>query len=378
MHQPVRNLTRSRVLNILGYPRDRAQVFVNGSEACEAIFRPTAAPVNITGKGRWSEAGGELLQLLVENMARLTFGKEMWDPKGIMGSVTIDGNTLTDFDVHNMEMSYETIAKLAYKPSTMLSTTTGIGPVFFRGHLEVSTVGDTYISLRGPQWRRGWVFVNGFSLGRYWVEVGPQLTMYVPSTLLHKGVNEFVILELHPAAALSTAGGPLLSFVDAQDFTGSPSVCSAVAPSASSPVQAFGCGEGGARQGWHLNQSSGLFQLAGSSLCLTGAAAPKDSNATATVAICDAADRAQQLQLTQSGLLVQKRRPALAALQLTSNKDGAQLIFGPAPTDPSAPSAATARWSAEETPLHVMHLINANGGRCISVCPKGNSQSALR
>ena len=57
------------------YPSDRAQVFVDGTEACQAIFRPDSGPTNLTKRtGDWEDGGGERLQLLVENMGRMTFG----------------------------------------------------------------------------------------------------------------------------------------------------------------------------------------------------------------------------------------------------------------------------------------------------------------
>ena len=41
---------------------------------------------------------------------------------------------------------------------------------------------------------KGYVFVNGFNLGRYW-EIGPQKALYLPGALL-KDKNEIVILEI--------------------------------------------------------------------------------------------------------------------------------------------------------------------------------------
>ena len=43
--------------------------------------------------------------------------------------------------------------------------------------------------------KKGFVTVNGFNLGRYFNMSTPQKTLYVPSAILKKGVNEIVIFE---------------------------------------------------------------------------------------------------------------------------------------------------------------------------------------
>lgn len=53
---------------------------------------------------------------------------------------------------------------------------------------------DTYLDT--TDWMKGVAYVNGHNLGRYWPAVGPQMTLYVPSTFLKQGINELVVLEL--------------------------------------------------------------------------------------------------------------------------------------------------------------------------------------
>ena len=60
---------------------------------------------------------------------------------------------------------------------------------------NVDELADTFIELEG--WNKGVVFINGFNLGRYWNEAGPQKTLYIPAPLLHKGENEIIVFELH-------------------------------------------------------------------------------------------------------------------------------------------------------------------------------------
>ena len=41
---------------------------------------------------------------------------------------------------------------------------------------------------------KGYVFVNGFNLGRYW-KIGPQKSLYLPGSLLKEN-NEIIVFEL--------------------------------------------------------------------------------------------------------------------------------------------------------------------------------------
>lgn len=44
-------------------------------------------------------------------------------------------------------------------------------------------------------WSKGYAFVNGFFLGRYWRN-GPQRTLFVPAPATVAGANRLVVLEL--------------------------------------------------------------------------------------------------------------------------------------------------------------------------------------
>lgn len=44
---------------------------------------------------------------------------------------------------------------------------------------------------------KGFVWVNGQNLGRYWETAGPQHTLYVPGPFLQQGANEVITLDLH-------------------------------------------------------------------------------------------------------------------------------------------------------------------------------------
>ena len=44
---------------------------------------------------------------------------------------------------------------------------------------------------------QGVAWVNGFNLGWYWPDRGPQMTLFIPGPLLRPGDNEVLLLEMH-------------------------------------------------------------------------------------------------------------------------------------------------------------------------------------
>jgi hypothetical protein len=68
------------------------------------------------------------------------------------------------------------------------------GPLLAHGTFTVDAVGDAFVGL--PGFAKDVVWVNGFTLGRYW-DRGPQQTLYLPGPVLKQGVNDLHVLELH-------------------------------------------------------------------------------------------------------------------------------------------------------------------------------------
>ncbi len=54
-----------------------------------------------------------------------------------------------------------------------------------------------YLMLPEESWSKGTVFVNNLNLGRYWSNVGPLCTLYIPDFMLLNGENEIIIFEMH-------------------------------------------------------------------------------------------------------------------------------------------------------------------------------------
>lgn len=134
-------------------------------------------------------AGASLtLGVLVENMGRVNYGPRLHDRKGITEGIRLGQQFLYGWTAFPLPL--EDLTAVPFEAREGLE-----GPAFYRGHFEVETPADTWLAL--PGWTKGVAFVNGFALGRYWEEKGPQRTLYVPAPLLRKGPNELVVFELH-------------------------------------------------------------------------------------------------------------------------------------------------------------------------------------
>ena len=78
-----------------------------------------------------------------------------------------------------------------------------ISPRLFRYNLTLNEVGDTYLNMEG--WKKGYLFVNGYNLGRYWNK-GPQQKVFLPGVWLKKGINDIVVFDLLMSSAKFITG----------------------------------------------------------------------------------------------------------------------------------------------------------------------------
>ena len=137
------------------------------------------------------------LDILVEAMGRVNFGVEVHDRKGIHGPVTFAAAgaapvELHDWDVFRLPLDAPMLAKLQFASASSVAAAHAT-PAFWRATVTVAQPADCFLDLR--PWGKGFVWVNGHNLGRFW-NIGPQQTMYVPGPWLKAGENEVVILDL--------------------------------------------------------------------------------------------------------------------------------------------------------------------------------------
>ncbi|MEV6259956.1 beta-galactosidase family protein [Streptomyces sp. NPDC051784] len=166
---------------------DRAHVFVDG-EPVGVLERGGTESV----EGVRVDAEQARVELLVESMGRVNYGVALGDRKGVK-RVLHTQQILHGWTARAVPLDHGTPDKVPWDARSGGAETSS-GPVFHRGFLELSDAGDAYLAL--PGWGKGYVWVNGFCLGRYWETRGPQRTLYVPWPLLRAGLNEFVVLEL--------------------------------------------------------------------------------------------------------------------------------------------------------------------------------------
>jgi beta-galactosidase len=173
---------------------DIGQVFLNGERIGFTDRRSRNFKVRLPER-----KAAAVLDVLVEAMGRVNFGPEVHDRKGIHGPVTLGGVELVDWQIFNLPLDDHMLAGLKY------SSSRPVGPAFYRAKVHVATPGDCFLDMR--PWGKGYAWVNGHNLGRYW-NIGPQQTLYVPGPWLRAGENDIVVLDLL---------GPEKSVLAAQD-----------------------------------------------------------------------------------------------------------------------------------------------------------------
>ncbi|CAO2635705.1 Beta-galactosidase-1-like protein 2 [Lemmus lemmus] len=179
------------LLTSRGHIKDRGQVFLDNKYiGVLDHFKSELLLVKNHSKKTQS------LRILVENLGRLSSGLDMnKERKGLTGDIYLDKNPLRQFRIYSLEMKkmfiYRRLPK--FSESWKIVTSHVQGPAFFLSHLRAGDPPqDTFIKVQG--WRKGVIFINGQTLGRYW-NIGPQETLYVPSAWLHPGINEIIMFE---------------------------------------------------------------------------------------------------------------------------------------------------------------------------------------
>jgi len=171
--------------------RDIGQVFLDGRRIGFTDRRSNTFRVPLPERSRPA-----VLDILVEAMGRVNFGVEVHDRKGIHGPVTLaaaghEPVPLRGWQVFKLPLDAGMLGHLKYEAAGANAAATG--PAFWRATVRVARPGDCFLDMR--PWGKGFVWVNGHNLGRYW-NIGPQQTMYVPGPWLHAGDNEIVVLDL--------------------------------------------------------------------------------------------------------------------------------------------------------------------------------------
>jgi beta-galactosidase len=138
---------------------------------------------------------GRELRLLVEETGRVNYDTKIGEPKGLIGTARVDGAPIPGpwrvrtFDVAALGQAVADAAASA----SAIADGRATGPVGLRGTFTLDESADLFLDTRG--WGKGYAWVNGFFLGRYWRR-GPQRTLFVPAPVTRAGDNIVTIVEL--------------------------------------------------------------------------------------------------------------------------------------------------------------------------------------
>ena len=189
-------LTSASMLTVSD-PHDFAQVFVDGKYIGSLDRRNGEKELRLP-----PVAKGARLDILVEAMGRINFGRAIKDFKGITDNVTVTEDRdrhkfvcdLRNWEVFNIEDELPTYTAMNFRPVAEAEMTDGRLPRgVYRARFHVSRPSDTFLDF--STWGKGLVYVNGHPLGRIW-EIGPQQTLYMPGCWLKKGENEILVFDI--------------------------------------------------------------------------------------------------------------------------------------------------------------------------------------
>lgn len=172
---------------------DYAQIFIDGKYIGKLDRRNGEKQLDIPAC-----AEGAQLDILVEAMGRINFGRAIKDFKGITEKVELkNGGRTTElkgWKVYNLEDRYEGYKGLKFEPLKSVKDAQGQRvPGCYRATFHVEKPGDTFLNFE--TWGKGLVYVNGYGIGRIW-EIGPQQTLYVPGCWLKEGENEILVFDI--------------------------------------------------------------------------------------------------------------------------------------------------------------------------------------
>ena len=172
---------------------DYAQIFIDGKYIGKLDRRNGEKQLDIPAC-----AEGAQLDILVEAMGRINFGRAIKDFKGITEKVELkNGGRTTElkgWKVYNLEDRYEEYKGLKFEPLKSVKDAQGQRvPGCYRATFHVEKPGDTFLNFE--TWGKGLVYVNGYGIGRIW-EIGPQQTLYMPGCWLKEGENEILVFDI--------------------------------------------------------------------------------------------------------------------------------------------------------------------------------------
>lgn len=161
--------------------RDYATVYINQQRVAVLDRRLKQDSLQIIALPADAE-----LDIWVENNGRINYGRYLTDNRqGITKSVTLDGKPLYDWKMY--KFPFDNLTGIKYTAAQ-----TKAGPALYRGTFTLTKTADTYLDIH--QFGKGFVFLNGHNLGKYW-QIGPTQTIYIPKGWLKMGRNDIAVFD---------------------------------------------------------------------------------------------------------------------------------------------------------------------------------------
>nr|XP_020858375.1 beta-galactosidase-1-like protein isoform X2 [Phascolarctos cinereus] len=188
---------------------DRAYVMLDGV-FLGTMERGKEEALFLTGQA------GSTLDVLLENMGRISFGFNHSDFKGLLQPLVLGQVVLTDWQLFPLNIDALMDSENRVFETQKCNVKFPSGPAFYSATFRLpGPAWDTFLYL--PGWTKGQVWINGFNLGRYWTKRGPQQSLYVPAPLLLPtgAPNSIKLLELEHAPTrtqIQFLDRPLLNF----------------------------------------------------------------------------------------------------------------------------------------------------------------------
>jgi len=128
------------------------------------------------------------MRIVVEAMGHINFDKQMLtDFKGLI-NITDDLKTPHKWNIYRVPIDSDILKWNNYNPSAQQA------PTLLQATINLKETGDVYFD--ASEFTKGYIWVNGRNLGRYWSK-GPQNRVFCPGVWLKHGNNTIHVLELH-------------------------------------------------------------------------------------------------------------------------------------------------------------------------------------
>jgi beta-galactosidase len=135
---------------------------------------------------------GRRLTVIVEDQGRVNYASRIGEAKGLIGPAQLGGAPLTGWHASTIDLD-KVAREIGAQPKPAATDHPVVGPVALVGDFTLDERSDLFLDTSG--WIKGFVFINGFHLGRYWSD-GPQRSLYIPEPVTKVGINQMIVLEL--------------------------------------------------------------------------------------------------------------------------------------------------------------------------------------